>query len=84
MKRKIKCGDDVERALERRGIEWQNGRGKTREAQLDERTYSTLRWQEGEEFSEPRAAYFEGILRVFGIIALVAAFMFAFYLMTLI
>lgn len=66
--KRVNNAEDVERALQQRGIEWTNGRGKTREAQLDKRTHSVLRWQEGEEFSEPRAAYFTGILKVFGII----------------
>lgn len=68
--KRVRNADDVERALKAKNIPVENGRGKTKEATVDYRTYSKLRWQEGEQFSEPRAAYFTGILRAFKIIPL--------------
>lgn len=73
MTRKIESADDVEDALGKAGIQYRNGRDKTREADLDPRTFSTLRWQEGETFSAPRAAYFTGILKLFKIIVFLGA-----------
>lgn len=66
----IESAQDIENALRAKGQSWENGRGKQR---IWETRDGRVSWQEGETFSEPKAALMSGVLKVFGILGVLAA-----------
>ena len=66
----VKSADDVERALRDKGLTWTNRNGHNSHELKD--GSGRIMWDDNQTFSEPMQHYMTGVLKVFGILALLA------------
>ena len=67
----VKSADDVERALRNKGLTWDSRDGHNSHELKD--GSGRIMWDDNQTFSEPMQHYMTGVLKVFGILGLLAA-----------